>query len=162
MCFLSTFLSAVRWTPSSMWTGLVSRCGWCGDCGFQDGLSSRFKPFSWLCTSFLQSTFLAPTKEQDRAHTPRYRSLQGRHHPHTATCPIPSDHQAGQAEQHPKILTQRHFDSEGREGAQSPLWSRAAETACVIFPSGSRLPYSLPTSWQRGQCLEKASQQLQD
>lgn len=71
-------------------------------------------------------------------------------------------YQAGQREQHLKTLTQHHFNSQGREGAQSSLWSCAAETACVVSPSGSCLSYSLPTSWQRGQRSEKAPQQLQD
>lgn len=123
------------------------------------GLSSKFKPFSRLCTSLLQST-LVPTKEQGRANTPHYRSLQGRHHLHTATCPIPSGYQAGQREQHLKILTQHHFNSKCREAALSSLWSCAAKRACVVSLGGSCLSYSLLTSWQRGQRLEKTPQQL--
>lgn len=61
--FLSTFLSPVRGTPSSIRTGLAFPCGWCGHCGSQDGLSSQFKPFSRLCTSFLCSV-LVPTEER--------------------------------------------------------------------------------------------------
>lgn len=60
-------------------------------------------------------------------------------------------------------LTQHHFNSEGREGTQSSLWSCAAGTACAVSPPSGLCPScSLPTSWQRGQCSEKVPQQLQD
>lgn len=103
------------------------------------GLSSWFKPFSRLCTLFLQPA-LAPIRTGQSKHLMVLHESPGETcHLHTATCPIPSGYQAGQREECPRILTQHCFNSKGWEAARS---------SCP--PPGSRDSAwrRLPSSWK--------------
>lgn len=117
------------------------------------GLSSRFRPFSRRCASFLQPAPVTPT-ERGRVHPPRHQSLQERHHPHQQPVSFPGwTPRTAPADPDPHL---RRCSSTSREAARGSLGAEQRASELVLSP---RLAACPPPG--RGECWEKAPQQLQ-